>query len=418
MVIEAQVLAQGKKAKEAARVLAGISSGTKDRALHAMARALEEEKDRILAANAIDMAEGKDRGLSKAMLDRLMLNEARIEEMAAGLRAIAALADPVGEVTSMWTRPNGLQIGRVRVPLGVVGIIYESRPNVTADAAGLCVKTGNAVLMRGGAEAFNSNLAITEVISRAAEEAGIPTGAIQLVQVKDREAVNVMLKMNQYLDVLIPRGGAGLIQTVIENATVPVIETGVGNCHVYVDEDAEIDMALNIVVNAKTQRPGVCNAMETLLVHEKIAPRFLPLVAEKLSSLNVELRGCEKSRNIVPWMKEATEEDWATEYLDLILAVRVVDSFEQAVEHIHTYGTKHSEAIVTQNYRRAREFLRIVDAAAVYVNASTRFTDGFQYGLGAEIGISTQKLHARGPMGLEALTTIKYIVFGDGQVRT
>lgn len=417
-MIEAQVLAQGKKAKEAARVLAGISSGTKDRALHAMARALEEEKDRILAANAIDMAEGKDRGLSKAMLDRLMLNEARIEEMAAGLRAIAALADPVGEVTSMWTRPNGLQIGRVRVPLGVVGIIYESRPNVTADAAGLCVKTGNAVLMRGGAEAFNSNLAITEVISRAAEEAGIPAGAIQLVQVKDREAVNVMLKMNQYLDVLIPRGGAGLIQTVIENATVPVIETGVGNCHVYVDEDAEIDMALNIVVNAKTQRPGVCNAMETLLVHEKIAPRFLPLVAEKLSSLNVELRGCEKSRNIVPWMKEATEEDWATEYLDLILAVRVVDSFEQAVEHIHTYGTKHSEAIVTQNYRRAREFLRIVDAAAVYVNASTRFTDGFQYGLGAEIGISTQKLHARGPMGLEALTTIKYIVFGDGQVRT
>lgn len=417
-MIEAQVLAQGKKAKEAARVLAGISSSTKDRALHAMARALEEEKDRILAANAIDMAEGKDRGLSKAMLDRLMLNEARIEEMAAGLRAIAALADPVGEVTSMWTRPNGLQIGRVRVPLGVVGIIYESRPNVTADAAGLCVKTGNAVLMRGGAEAFNSNLAITEVISRAAEEAGIPAGAIQLVQVKDREAVNVMLKMNQYLDVLIPRGGAGLIQTVIENATVPVIETGVGNCHVYVDEDAEIDMALNIVVNAKTQRPGVCNAMETLLVHEKIAPRFLPLVAEKLSSLNVELRGCEKSRNIVPWMKEATEEDWATEYLDLILAVRVVDSFEQAVEHIHTYGTKHSEAIVTQNYRRAREFLRIVDAAAVYVNASTRFTDGFQYGLGAEIGISTQKLHARGPMGLEALTTIKYIVFGDGQVRT
>lgn len=418
MSVAEEVLSKGRKAKEAAYILAGLSTEVKDRALAAMAQALEERAEEILAANEKDMAAGRAAGLTKALLDRLLLNEARIKEMAAGLRAIIALPDPIGEVTSMWTRPNGLQIGRVRVPLGVIGIIYEARPNVTVDAAGLCLKTGNAVLLRGGSEAINSNVAITRVISQAAESQGIPAGAIQLVETTDREAVAVMLKMREYLDLLIPRGGAGLIRTVVENATVPVIETGVGNCHVYVDADADPDMATAIVVNAKTQRPGVCNAMETLLVHKDIAPAWLPVVAERLFELGVELRGCPRSRSLVPAMKEATEEDWSTEYLDLILAVKVVDSLEEAIQHINTYGTKHSEAIVTNSYPNARRFLQQVDAAAVYVNASTRFTDGYQYGFGAEIGISTQKLHARGPMGLEALTTTKFIVYGSGQVRS
>lgn len=418
MTIAEEVREKGRKAKEAAYILAGLSTEVKDRALLAMARALEDQAGEILSANEKDMAAGYQAGLSRALLDRLLLNPARIKEMAEGLRAIAALPDPVGEVVSMWTRPNGLQIGKMRVPLGVIGIIYEARPNVTVDAAGLCLKTGNAVLLRGGSEAIHSNIAITRVISRAAEEQGIPAGAIQLIETTDREAVNVMLKMRDYLDLLIPRGGAGLIRTVVENATVPVIETGVGNCHVYVDADADPEMATAIVINAKTQRPGVCNAMETLLVHRDIAPSWLPKVAEKLISLGVELRGCARSRALVPAMKEATEEDWATEYLDLILAVKVVDGIDEAIAHINTYGTKHSEAIVTNNYTHARRFLQEVDAAAVYVNASTRFTDGYQYGFGAEIGISTQKLHARGPMGLEALTTTKFIVYGSGQIRT
>jgi glutamate-5-semialdehyde dehydrogenase len=382
-----------------------------------MARALRERAPEILEANAKDMETGQAQGLSRALLDRLLLNEKRIEEMAQGLEALVSLPDPVGEITSMWTRPNGLRIGRMRVPLGVIGIIYEARPNVTVDAAGLCLKTGNAVILRGGSEAINSNRAITRIISEAATSHGVPEGAIQLIDTIDREAVHVMLRLNEYIDVLIPRGGAGLIRTVVENATVPVIETGVGNCHVYVDAEADLEMAEKIVINAKTQRPGVCNAMETLLVHKDIAPAFLPVVAEKLRDLGVEIRGCEYTRTLVPFAKKATEEDWATEYLDLILAVKVVNSLEEAVEHIAKYGTKHSEAIVTNNYTKAWEFLKRVDAAAVYVNASTRFTDGFQYGFGAEIGISTQKLHARGPMGPEQLTTFKYIVFGSGQIR-
>ncbi|GEA17392.1 glutamate-5-semialdehyde dehydrogenase [Moorella sp. E306M] len=417
MNVAAEVQAKGKLAKEAARILANLNTSIKNEALLAMARALEEEQDFILEANARDMAAGREKGLSRALLDRLLLNEKRIKDMAVSLRELVALPDPVGEVTSMWTRPNGLQIGRVRVPLGVIGIIYEARPNVTVDAAGLCLKTGNAVILRGGSEAFNSNRALTQVISRAATAAGIPEGAIQLIETTDREAVNLLLRANEYLDVLIPRGGAGLIRTVVENATVPVIETGVGNCHVYVDAAADLEMARNIVINAKTQRPGVCNAMETLLVHEKVAAEFLPSLAEALKEKGVVLRGCERTRELVPWAEAATEEDWATEYLDLILAVRVVDSLEAALEHIHTYGTKHSEAIVTSNYQTAREFLARVDAAAVYVNASTRFTDGYEFGFGAEIGISTQKLHARGPMGPEQLTTFKYIIFGSGQIR-
>ncbi|KYH31811.1 glutamate-5-semialdehyde dehydrogenase [Neomoorella mulderi] len=417
MNVAAEVQAKGKLAREAARTLANLNTARKNEALLAMARALEEEKDFILEANGRDMAAGKEKGLSRALLDRLLLNEKRIKDMAVSLRELVALPDPVGEVTSMWTRPNGLQIGRVRVPLGVIGIIYEARPNVTVDAAGLCLKTGNAVILRGGSEAFNSNRALTQVISRAATAAGIPEGAIQLIETTDREAVNLLLRANEYLDVLIPRGGAGLIRTVVENATVPVIETGVGNCHVYVDAAADLEMARNIVINAKTQRPGVCNAMETLLVHEKVAAEFLPSLAEALKEKGVVLRGCERTRQHVPWAEAATEEDWATEYLDLILAVRVVDSLEAALEHIHTYGTKHSEAIVTNDYQTAREFLARVDAAAVYVNASTRFTDGYEFGFGAEIGISTQKLHARGPMGPEQLTTFKYIIFGSGQIR-
>ncbi len=415
---QAELEAMGRRAKEAAYKLAGLSTKTKNDALQAMARALEERAEMILAANEVDMEAGRAKGLSKALLDRLLLTPDRIREMAEGLRALIALPDPVGEVIRMWTRPNGLQIGKMRVPLGVIGIIYEARPNVTVDAAGLCLKAGNAVILRGGSEAINSNRAITQVISAAAASAGIPAGAIQLVETTDREAVNIMMKMNAYIDVLIPRGGAGLIQTVVQNATVPVLETGVGNCHVYVEEDADLEMAQRIVVNAKTQRPGVCNAMETLLVHEKVAPAFLPAVAEALRAKGVELRGCPRTREILPDCIPATEEDWKTEYLDLILAVKVVGDLEEALEHINTYGTKHTEAIVTSSYQKARQFLQRVDAAAVFVNASTRFTDGYQFGFGAEIGISTQKLHARGPMGLEELTSVKYIVFGDGQIRT
>ncbi|MBE3580086.1 MAG: glutamate-5-semialdehyde dehydrogenase [Thermoanaerobacteraceae bacterium] len=417
MAVREEIVALGKRARAAAQKLATLNTAVKNNALRAMAQALRERSAEILQSNALDMEAGQARGLSRALLDRLLLNEKRIEEMAAGLEALVSLPDPVGEITSMWTRPNGLTIGRMRVPLGVIGIIYEARPNVTVDAAGLCLKTGNAVILRGGSEAINSNRAIARIIGEAAIAAGIPEGAIQLVDTTDREAVQVMMRLNEYIDVLIPRGGAGLIRTVVENASVPVIETGVGNCHVYVDEDADLEMAARIVVNAKTQRPGVCNAMETLLVHRNIAPSFLPLVAPQLRDLGVELRGCENTRALVPFAREATEEDWATEYLDLILAVKVVNDLEEAIQHISTYGTRHSEAIVTNNYARALEFLRRVDAAAVYVNASTRFTDGFQYGFGAEIGISTQKLHARGPMGPEQLTTFKYIVFGSGQVR-
>lgn len=415
--IEAAVTEKAKRAKEAARRLAYMSTKEKNAGLLAMADALEANMAEILDANARDLEAGRAKGLSGALLDRLMLNEARVREMAQGLRDVVRLPDPVGEVVAMWLRPNGLEVGQMRVPLGVIGIIYEARPNVTVDAAGLCLKAGNAVVLRGGSEAIHSNTAITRIIAQAANNAGIPQGAVEFIDRTEREAAQVLMRLNEYVDVLIPRGGAGLIQTVVKTATVPVIETGVGNCHTYVDEFADLKKVEPIVINAKCQRPGVCNAMETLLVHRSVAPSFLPAIAERLKERGVEIRGCPETLKYVHWATPATEDDWFTEYLDLILAVRVVASLDEAIEHIYRYGTKHSEAIITENYTNARRFLKEIDAAAVYVNASTRFTDGGQFGFGAEIGISTQKLHARGPMGLKELTTIKYIIFGEGQVR-
>jgi len=408
---------KGRAAKDASRILAVAPSRTKDAALQKMADVLRERSGKILAANKEDMDAGREKGLSKALLDRLLLTEARIEDMAGGLEALISLPDPVGKIDSMWLRPNGLQVGKMRVPLGVVGMVYEARPNVTVDAAGLCIKTGNAVLLRGGSEAFKSNVALAKIISEAAAQAGLPAESIQLIETTDREAVKGMMRLKGYLDVLIPRGGAGLIQMVVENSIVPVLETGVGNCHVYVDADADLDMAVEIMVNSKVQRPAVCNAAETLLVHSAVAKKYLPLVGKRLAAHGVEMRGCPRTAALIPNIKEALESDYATEFLDLILAIKVVDSLEEAVEHIRTYGSGHTEAIVTGNYRTARSFVSLVDAAAVNVNASTRFTDGFQYGFGAEIGISTQKLHARGPMGLEELTTVKFVVYGDGQIR-
>ncbi|WP_347488050.1 glutamate-5-semialdehyde dehydrogenase [Desulfoscipio sp. XC116] len=415
--MEQRVIAKAQKAKEAARRLAYLSTDIKNSSLSAMADSLIRNTDKILAANDIDVRAGREKGLSRALIDRLLLTPERIADMADGLRMVASLPDPVGEVESMWTRPNGLRIGRTRVPLGVVGIIYEARPNVTVDAAGLCLKAGNAVVLRGGSEAINSNTAITNVVAGAATGAGLPEGAINLIEITDRAAVNVMLKLNDYIDVIIPRGGAGLIQTVVQNSTVPVIETGVGNCHVFVDRFADFKMARRIVINAKCQRPGVCNAMESLLVHQAVAEDFLPGMLEALKEAGVEVRGCERTMAAADWVKQATENDYAAEFLDLVMAVKVVDNLDEALDHIYRYGTKHSEAIITENYTRAMRFLNEIDAAAVYINASTRFTDGSQYGFGAEIGISTQKLHARGPMGLKELTTNKYIVFGEGQIR-
>jgi glutamate-5-semialdehyde dehydrogenase len=415
-VLKEMIYKQGELAKQAARRLAVASEEQKNQALLTMAEELRRNESEISAANKLDLQEGENKGLSKALLDRLLLNSARIADMAKGLESIAALPDPIGEVTSMW-KSSGLQIGKVRVPLGVVGIIYESRPNVTVDAAGLCLKTGNATILRGGSEAFRTNSAICSIINQGLTKAGMPEGTVQLIETTERKAVDILLKMNKYLDVIIPRGGAGLIQNVIDNATVPIIETGVGNCHIYVDEGADLEMAKAIVLNAKTQRPGVCNALETLLVHEKEGKKFLPLVSEALSKEGVELRGCPEVRAIVKEVKEATDDDWSTEFLDYILAIKIVQNMDQAIEHIDCYGTKHSEAIITKDYSRARSFQQRVDAATVYVNASTRFTDGFQFGFGAEIGISTQKLHARGPMGTTELTTYKYIINGDGQIR-
>ncbi len=408
---------KGRLAKEASYRLAQASTAEKNQALLAMADALEAATAEILAANAEDMERARANGRPQAFLDRLLLNETRVREMADGLRAVAELADPVGYVEEMWLNKDNLQIGKVVVPLGVIGMIYEARPNVTADAAALCLKSGNAVLLRGSGDAICSNIRIASVLSDAAEAAGLPHGTVQLVEDTSRETADEMLKLNDYLDVLIPRGGAGLIQNVVKNATVPVIETGVGNCHIYVDADADLDMAVNIIMNGKVQRPGVCNATETLLVHKEIAPRLLPVAAEKLLKAGVELRGCPETMAYIPQSRPATEEDYATEFHDLILAVRVVEDMEEAMEHIRRYGTKHSEVIVTNDYANARRFQQMVDAAVVYVNASSRFSDGFQFGFGAEIGISTQKLHARGPMGLKALTSYKYIVNGSGQVR-
>jgi len=412
-----EVLERVREAKEASRVLARLSTEVKNRALMAMADLLERKAELIKEENAKDLEYGKEKGLSSALLDRLLLDDKRIKGMADGLREVAALPDPVGEVVKMWKRPNGLQIGKLRVPLGVVAVIYESRPNVTADTAALCVKSGNAIVLRGGSEAIHSNAVIAGILKEAAQESGVPAQAIQLIETTDREAVFHLLRMEEYVDLVVPRGGEGLIRFVAENSRIPVVYHYKGVCHTFVDRDADLDMAWNIAFNAKVQRPGVCNAMETLLVHRDVAKSFLPEMARRFEKAGVELRGCPKARDLVPQMKEATEEDWYAEYLDLILAVRVVDSFEEAVDHIHTYGSGHSEAIVTTNYATAMRFLQEVDAAAVYVNASTRFTDGYEFGLGAEMGISTQKLHVRGPMGLEDLTCCKFVILGQGQIR-
>ncbi|SKC87957.1 glutamate-5-semialdehyde dehydrogenase [Maledivibacter halophilus] len=417
MDIRQYVIEKGKLAKKASREMATIGTDVKNKALEAMAQALIKNKDTILAANSKDIENGKEKGLSEYMLDRLLLNENRINDMADGLKNVASLKDPIGQVDKMWKTEDELQIGQIRVPLGVIGIIYESRPNVTVDAAALCIKAGNVVILRGGSEAINSNTSLINIIKEAAAENGLPKESIQFIDITDREAATEMMKLNQYIDVLIPRGGAGLIQAVVKNSTVPVIETGVGNCHIYIDDSADLKMAEDIVINAKTQRPAVCNAAETILVHKNIAKEFLPELSKRLKGYGVEMRGCHITKEIISDVKPASKEDWATEYLDYILAIKVVNSIDEAIDHIFEYGTKHSEAIITNNYLNSQRFLKEIDAAAVYVNASTRFTDGSQFGFGAEIGISTQKLHARGPMGLEELTTIKNIIYGEGQIR-
>ena len=406
----------GAAAKQAARKLA-VAGNQKDTALEAIAAALEAHTKEILAANREDLVAAEANGMSRSLMDRLALNEKRIAGMADGVRQVKAQPDPVGQVLEGGVRPNGLRIEKVAVPLGVIGIIYEARPNVTADAAALCLKAGTQVILRGGKEAFRSNQAIAEVMRDAVETAGLPRDSIQLVQDTSRASSIEMMGLTGYLDVLIPRGGAGLIRAVVENSHVPVIETGVGNCHVYVDDAADLEMAADIIFNAKTSRPSVCNAIETVLVHKDAARAFLPKMKAKLDEKQVEIRGCDKTREILPDCVAACEEDWATEYLDYILAVKVVDSLDEAMAHIASYSSGHSECIVTENYRNAERFLSEVDAAAVYVNASTRFTDGGEFGLGAEIGISTQKLHARGPMGIRQLTSQKFVIRGNGQIR-
>ena len=407
----------GKKAKQAAGQLAHLNSDQKNRVLLKVADLLEEHCGTILKANEVDLEQGKQMGLKGAIVERLTLSEERIAGVAEGLREIAQLDDPIGEIEEMKKRPNGLLIGKKRVPLGVVGVIYESRPNVTADVAGLCIKTGNVCVLRGGKEAFRSNRSIVKIFHKAIEECGLDSNMVQLVQDTTRESAVAMMKLNEYLDILIPRGGAGLIQAVVQNSTVPVIETGVGNCHIYVDEAADLEKAVAIVYNAKTHRPGVCNAAESLLVHKDVAEAVLPSIGSSLAEGGVEIRGDKATCTLIPGAVPAKEEDWATEYLDLIISSKVVNSVEEAVGHINKYGSMHSESIITENYSHAQYFLDRVDAAAVYVNASTRFTDGFEFGYGAEIGISTQKLHARGPMGLKELTTNKYVIYGSGQVR-
>lgn len=411
------VKSKAQAAKKAAAKLAVTGTAVKNKALLAMAAALESGCAEILAANERDMEAARAKGMRSSMLDRLQLTEARIAGMADGLRQVAALPDPVGNVVDGTTLPNGLQITKVRVPLGVIGIIYESRPNVTADAAGLCLKSGNAVILKGGSEAMESNKAVAFVLAQAAETAGLPDGAIQFIDTSDRQAVSDLIHLNGLVDVVIPRGGAGLIKTVVMNATVPVIETGAGVCHTYVDASADVEMAVKIAFNAKVQRPSVCNAMETLLVHRDIAERFLPVMLAQYKAAGVEIRGDAGVQALDGSVVPASEEDWATEYGDLRLSVKIVDSIEDAMEHIARYGTGHSECIVTNDYSQAQLFQKTVDAAAVYVNASTRFTDGNEFGFGAEIGISTQKLHARGPMALPELTSTKYLICGSGQVR-
>ncbi len=405
------------KARIAAFQLAKLSTQQKDNALCRMANALEANAERIIDANQKDVEAAKTRGLKASLLDRLALDKKKIVDMANQLREVSSLADPVGAILNTWTRPNGLLIGQMRVPMGVVGVIYESRPNVTSDSAALCIKSGNAVILRGGSDAINSNIIIGEVLRDALSGTGVPTDAIQVVSTVDRAAAEELMSMRQYIDVLVPRGGADLINTVIEKSRIPVIETGTGNCHIYVNEDADQEEALMIVLNAKVQRPGVCNAAEKLIVDRKIASEFLPKIIRMLREKNVEIRGDQETQQIVADIKPATEQDWYTEYLDLIIAVKVVDGLEQAITHINKYSSKHSEAILTTSFNNAMKFIKEVDSAAVYWNASTRFTDGNQFGLGAEIGISTQKLHARGPMSVQHLTTTKYFILGHGQVR-
>lgn len=407
----------GKRAKEAAREAARLGTEEKNRGLVTVAEELVAQTEWLLSENAKDLKEAEARGMKKSLIDRLCLTKERIEGMAEGLRQIAALEDPVGEVLRMWNRPNGLRIGQKRVPLGVVGIIYESRPNVTADAFGLCFKTGNAVILRGGSDAIHSNLAIVHVIKEGLRKERLSQDLILLVENTSRETVQQMMKLHGYIDVLIPRGGAGLIASVVENSTVPVIETGTGNCHIYVDESADLNMAVEIIENAKTQRMGVCNACESLVIHQRVASEVVPMIVQCLKQHQVEIRGDERACRITTEIAEASEEDWGTEYLDAVISMKIVDSLEEAIDHINRYNTGHSESIITKDYANALKFQDEIDAAAVYVNASTRFTDGFEFGFGAEIGISTQKLHARGPMGLTALTTTKYIIFGNGQVR-
>lgn len=407
----------GSKAKEASKCVRNLGQMDKNRGLQAVARELRAQSAYILKENELDVTSAREKGMKQSLIDRLLLTDQRINAMADGLNQITDLADPIGEMLSMKTRPNGLQIGKRRVPLGVVGIIYESRPNVTADAFGLCFKTGNVTILRGGSDAIHSNKAIVKVIKEGLRKEKLCQDAVLLVEDTSRDIVMQMMKLYQYIDVLIPRGGAGLITTVVQNSTVPVIETGTGNCHIYVDEFADLPMALDIIENAKTQRMGVCNACESLVVHEKTAPEVVPMIYERLSKRKIEIRGDETACAIQTGILKATEEDWGTEYLDAIISLKIVSSIEEAIDHINNYNTKHSESIITKDYNHAIMFQNQIDAAAVYVNASTRFTDGFEFGFGAEIGISTQKLHARGPMGLEALTSTKYIIFGNGQMR-
>ena len=412
-----EALNLGKRAKTAARQLSQLSTGDKNRALALMAEGLEAQESFLIAENGKDLKSAKNAGVPSAVLDRIALDAGRIKGMAKGLRDVIALPDPVREVVKMWRRPNGLQIGRMRIPLGVIGIIYEARPNVTADAAALCLKSGNAVILRGGSEAHYSNQAIGAVLRQACVETSVPQDAVQMVELKDHAFVNELLQLESYVDLIIPRGGEDLIRAVVANSKIPVIKHYKGVCHVYVDADASLETARRICFNAKVQRPAVCNAMETLLVHEAIAASFLPQMILEYQTAGVEIRGCEKTRALAPGVKEAAESDWTEEYLDLILAVRVVANMDEAIAHIERYGSEHTESIVTTNYQRSREFIDRVNSSAVMVNASTRFNDGGELGLGAEIGISTSKIHAFGPMGLEELTTTKFIVFGDGQIR-
>ncbi len=413
-----QILEMGKKARRAAHLMAMANDNQKRVALENTAAALERELQSIFAANRKDVEDAERKGLGKAKIDRLIISEKVLTEMTGGLKEVSLLPDPVGEVTRMWTRPNGLQVGKMRIPLGVIGIIYESRPNVTVDAAALCIKAGNSVILRGGSEAFHSNSRLAQILRESLKEAGLPEDAVQFVETTDRQAVLDLLGLEEYVDVMIPRGGEDLIRFVTQNARMPVLKHYKGVCHVFVDSDANLEMARKICLNAKVQRPGVCNAMETLLVHEGVASSFLPGMAEAFRKEGVELRGCDKTRALVPDCGSATEEDWYAEYLDLVLAVRVVPDMDEAIRHITQYGSQHTEAILTENFERAHRFVREVQSSLVLVNASTRFNDGFQLGLGAEIGISTSRLHAFGPMGVEELTTTKFIAFGNGQLRS